>query len=200
MHCPSALIVDQRPTEKLMVNRMFKTVLTATDGSAHSGRAVEVASDIAEKFGARLIVLHILAQGPLTESQTRMVDTEHLAQSAQAAAPSVADVPGRVKASSQSRAVVEQTWQVRRASGTEIVQQAERVAKSRGVLEITRKVHEGDPVKEILNEAEQEAVDLIVMGTRGLSDLRGLLLGSVSHKVCQLARCPCLTTKAEDQI
>lgn len=177
---------------------MFKTILTATDGSAHSGRAVVIASDIAEKYGARLIVLHILGQGPMTESQARMVDTEHLAQSAQTAAPSVADVPGRVKVNYQTRAVAEQTWQVRRASGTEIVQEAEQVAKSRGVQEITSKVHEGDPVKKILHEAEHEAVDLIVMGTRGLSDLKGLLLGSVSHKVCQLAKCPCLTAKAED--
>ena len=33
------------------------------------------------------------------------------------------------------------------------------------------------------------------MGRRGHGDLQGLLLGSVSHKVCQLADCACLTVK-----
>ena len=176
---------------------MIKTILTPTDGSPHSGRAVAIASDIAEKYGAQLIVLHVLGQGPMTESEARLVDTEHLAQSAQAAAPSVADVPGRVKVNYQTRGMAEQTLQVHRASGTEIVQVAEQVAKNKGVQDVTSKLREGDPVKEILDEAEHEAVDLIVMGTRGLSDLKGLLLGSVSHKICQLAQCPCLTAKAE---
>ncbi len=37
--------------------------------------------------------------------------------------------------------------------------------------------------------------DLIVIGTRGLSDLGGIVFGSVSHKVLQLATCPCLVVK-----
>jgi chaperonin GroEL len=39
------------------------------------------------------------------------------------------------------------------------------------------------------------AADMIVMGRRGLSDLQGLLMGSVSHKVSHLADCACLTVK-----
>ena len=35
----------------------------------------------------------------------------------------------------------------------------------------------------------------VVVGSRGLSEIRGLLLGSVSHKVCQLAPCTCVTVK-----
>jgi nucleotide-binding universal stress UspA family protein len=37
--------------------------------------------------------------------------------------------------------------------------------------------------------------DLIVMGTRGLSDFSGLLLGSIAHKVIQHADCPVLVTR-----
>ena len=53
----------------------------------------------------------------------------------------------------------------------------------------------GDPAKEILNIANEEHADIIVMGRRGLGDLAGLLLGSVSHKVAHLAECACLTVK-----
>ena len=48
---------------------------------------------------------------------------------------------------------------------------------------------------EILHSIDVNKVDLIVMGTRGLSDIKGLLLGSVSHKLIQLAPCPTLTVK-----
>ena len=54
---------------------------------------------------------------------------------------------------------------------------------------------DGDPATSILRAADDEAADIIVMGRRGLGDLAGLLLGSVSHKVTHLASCACLTVK-----
>ncbi|HZW43090.1 MAG TPA: universal stress protein [Dermatophilaceae bacterium] len=44
--------------------------------------------------------------------------------------------------------------------------------------------------KEILDEAKKFGADLIVMGTRGHSELTGLLLGSVASKVLHHAACP----------
>jgi nucleotide-binding universal stress UspA family protein len=48
---------------------------------------------------------------------------------------------------------------------------------------------EGDPAEAILEAAEDEKCDLIVMGTRGLSDFIGMALGSVSHKVLRASSC-----------
>lgn len=48
----------------------------------------------------------------------------------------------------------------------------------------------GDPAKEIVSLAEQTRPDLIVMGTRGRSEMQSLLLGSVSEKVLRHAPCP----------
>jgi len=48
---------------------------------------------------------------------------------------------------------------------------------------------EGDPAEAILVAAEDEKCDLIVMGTRGLSDFIGMALGSVSHKVLRASSC-----------
>lgn len=54
---------------------------------------------------------------------------------------------------------------------------------------------EGQPAEVILNVAEARNVDLIVMGTRGLGRLSGLLLGSHSQKVVAHASCPVLLVR-----
>src|SRR5262249_40074856 len=46
---------------------------------------------------------------------------------------------------------------------------------------------EGRAARAILDMADRVGADAIVMGSRGLSDLSGLLLGSVTHKVIQLS-------------
>jgi nucleotide-binding universal stress UspA family protein len=53
----------------------------------------------------------------------------------------------------------------------------------------------GNPAESIIQVAETRACDLIVMGTRGLSLLQGLLLGSQAQKVISLAHCPVLVVK-----
>ncbi len=57
---------------------------------------------------------------------------------------------------------------------------------------VSMETREGDPAGEILKFCREKGIDLIVMGDRGMGDLQGLLLGSVSHKVAQAAECPCL--------
>jgi nucleotide-binding universal stress UspA family protein len=56
-------------------------------------------------------------------------------------------------------------------------------------------VREGYPATVIQEEAEERHADLIVIGTRGLSGLKHLLLGSVAERVVQKAPCPVLTVK-----
>ncbi|WP_025686569.1 universal stress protein [Paenibacillus maysiensis] len=53
----------------------------------------------------------------------------------------------------------------------------------------------GDPASVICKSAEQEQVDLIIMGTRGKGLVSEIILGSVSHHVIQHAPCPVLTVK-----
>ena len=48
---------------------------------------------------------------------------------------------------------------------------------------------------EILAEAEESGASLIIMGSRGLSDLKGLLVGSTTHKVLHLGRLPVLIVR-----
>ncbi|MEW5772858.1 MAG: universal stress protein [Thermodesulfobacteriota bacterium] len=54
---------------------------------------------------------------------------------------------------------------------------------------------EGDPGHVIVHVQEEEACDIIVMGSRGLTNLEGLVLGSATNKVLHLAACPVLVTR-----
>lgn len=53
----------------------------------------------------------------------------------------------------------------------------------------------GDPADTIATFSEQNQCDAIVMGTRGLGRVTGLLLGSVATKVLQLAKVPVVLVK-----
>jgi nucleotide-binding universal stress UspA family protein len=64
--------------------------------------------------------------------------------------------------------------------------------KARGVAHA---VLTGDVAPEIISSAKEFDADLIVMGTRGMSDFASLLVGSVAHKVLHHAHCPVLVTR-----
>ncbi len=57
----------------------------------------------------------------------------------------------------------------------------------------------GDPVSEIIQHAEAEDIDLIVMATRGRRGLSRLLMGSVTEQVVRCAPCPVLSIRAKAQ-
>jgi nucleotide-binding universal stress UspA family protein len=63
-----------------------------------------------------------------------------------------------------------------------------------------RDVVAGRVAKTIVETAGANAIDLIVMGSRGLSDVQGLLLGSVTHKVIHLADVPVLVDRSPARV
>ena len=62
-------------------------------------------------------------------------------------------------------------------------------------VEIRQEILFGSVAESIINVAETRSCDLIVMGSRGLGPLKGLLLGSQMHKVISLANCAVLVVK-----
>ncbi len=64
-----------------------------------------------------------------------------------------------------------------------------------GVKKVESTLERGDAAQAILEQAKKLGVDLIVLGSRGLGNVEGVLLGSVSHKVGQMAPCPCATVR-----
>ena len=66
-------------------------------------------------------------------------------------------------------------------------------------LEVDAVVREGYPASVIVEEAESRRADLIVIGTRGLSGFKHLLLGSIAERVVQKAPCAVLTVKSREE-
>jgi nucleotide-binding universal stress UspA family protein len=75
------------------------------------------------------------------------------------------------------------------------IERAREVALEGGAKSIETAVAMGDVQDKILEYAKKTGADLIVMGSRGLSDLKGLMLGSVSHKIANSAPCTVITVR-----
>jgi nucleotide-binding universal stress UspA family protein len=155
---------------------MFDKVLVPLDGSEHSDRALEIAIQIAKKFRAKMTLLHVysvivpavIAPEPTT--------------------PNPAGVP--VVTSAEVAEMVEAAHIV----GNRILAGGEQKAKSANV-KVETVLREGNTVQEIVALAKEGEFDLIVIGARGISRIRELLMGSVSEGVIKNAHCPVLVVK-----
>jgi len=148
---------------------MIKKILVPTDGSDHARKATEFASDIASKYHATLYFFHVVSEIEMLE-----------------------DTLGYSKLERTKKPPLRVYLQ---KIGEEIIRGAETEAGEKGVEDIQSAVVHGDPASEIIRFAKKWDVDMIVLGSRGMGKLEGLLLGNVSHKVCHLAECTCVTVK-----
>jgi nucleotide-binding universal stress UspA family protein len=144
---------------------MIKHILVPVDGSKYSKKALELACDLAEKYDARLHVLHVILS-PAAKHTLVL-----------GGASVTVDAP-------------EEELQ---EAGRKVIEAATKLAEERGCGNVEADVVGGPTAQRILENAKEKDIDMIVMGSRGLSDISGLLVGSVSHKVSHLARCTCVT-------
>ena len=143
----------------------FKHVLVCVDGSECSKKAVCEGIRIAKCEGAELTLLHVMTI-PL-------------------AAYSV-----------ETKEPIELMEAESKRKGMLCLEDALAEAKRAGVSTKTRLVEGIDsPVERITSYAEENQVDLIVLGTRGLGGLASLLIGSVAREVVRHARCPVLVVR-----
>ena len=173
---------------------MIKSIVLAIDGSIHAEHAQTVAIDLASKYDAQLTLVHVLTRDHPSTEFTRMTEVEHLSDSRQPRVSekedtysAVARFLGSVNDSKEARVIV--------LLGEQIVNNASASAHKAGVTNVTAEILTGDYANSILEVANKADADIIVMGRRGLSNLRGFVTGSVSHKVSQRAECSVLTVK-----
>ncbi len=84
------------------------------------------------------------------------------------------------------------------AEATKLVADAVEAARAAGVKAAgeVRDAGAQHAAKFIVEAATEKGADLIVMGSRGLSDVQGIFLGSVTHKVIQTAAMPVLVDRS----
>lgn len=181
---------------------MFSRILVPTDFSGGSDRAWSMALRMAANFGAELVLLHVLPGTPLDvamqleieekRAERRSLQAEHQLGIPRAededprAARRVFEGPftsktlGEFSPEGRAWAEILETWAARaRDAG----------AKVRTVLRV------GVPYREVLEEAKESNVDLVLLATHGRGEIHRLLVGSVADHVIRMAPCPVLTLK-----
>ena len=179
---------------------MIKTILVATDGSDHAKKALTLASDLGVKYGAKLILLHV----PLFNVRSEILQT---VSTRSGLTKNLRDLLDNYEVDFQLGVAAAGMWagagtgfappprELVEVIGQQIMTRAEKIASKAGVKKVTSIIAEGDPADIILDTATTCKADMIILGSRGLSDFKGLLFGSVSHKVSGQAECTCVTVK-----
>lgn len=176
---------------------MVQKVLIATDGSDHARKAVAFGADIASKYGAEVVLVHVMLRDDLSENLRHFAEVEYqTAEGGRPVSESIAMIPeGRFPVTNLQPKAAQSTDEVLRAVAEEVLDQAERIAKDHGASKVERIVEDGNPVKRILQVATDTGADLIVTGARGLSDVKALFIGSVSHKLSHLSPVTCISVR-----
>lgn len=174
---------------------MVNAILCPIDGSEHADKAVQLASDLAHRYGARLVFLHVLPSHLSMDELSGFESHAHLhdivraeldnlrAQMVDAVGPYAAIYVPPV-----SREVISRIGEV-------ILADAKLVAEQHGVETVEYELDSGDAAVRIVEWAQKIRADMIVLGSRGLGAVAGLFMGSVSQKVSHHAECTCVSVK-----
>jgi nucleotide-binding universal stress UspA family protein len=143
----------------------WRRICCPIDFSDASHAAMEVAADLARRFGAELVLLHAYPIPGYTFPDGSVVASPKMMQDL---------------ADQAERHLEEWRVQAERLVG------APRVAAEKGV---------GEPATEIVSFAKERAMDLLVLGTHGRTGLEHALMGSIAERVVRRAHCPVLTVR-----
>lgn len=153
----------------MSLKNQFSKILVPIDGSKNADNALNKALIIAEKFDSKLILIHVISDFIPDFSTT----SEGL------------QIPNTT--------VVKIRTAIREQAETMMKKKLDQVQKKK--LNCISIIQVGDVGSEIIQYAEKNNVELVVIGARGLGKFKQLLLGSVSNKVATNSHCPVLIVK-----
>jgi nucleotide-binding universal stress UspA family protein len=133
---------------------MYERIVVGTDGSETANEAVRQATDLAKNVGAAVYL--VSAYEPF--SQTRLREERR-------------EIPEDMAHTVSASEDVDDT-----------LNEAARTIESNGI-QVKTFARQGDPADAILDVAEEQNADLIVVGNKGMTGAKRFLLGSVPNKV-----------------
>ena len=153
---------------------MYKKILVAIDGSEPSNHALEQAIEIATQFKAKLIMIAVIQRVMIP-----IFPDEGFGGVPLSAAKDMAQYHDKMRLVYQN-----------------VLDEAQaKIKEEHPDLEVEAILKEGRPSAMITDYAENDGVDLIVMGSRGIGGYTGWILGSTSRKVVDSCTKPILIVK-----
>lgn len=147
---------------------MIKKILVATDASAASSRAVSFAARLSVQHEAEMLILNVIRDMQLPEELKEAPEFEDFLNARD---------------------------DLMRKAADQILKNAKQTAKKDGAKNVQTAIGSGDPATSVAGFARRRNVDLIVVGTRGLSKIKAASMGSVSRKLLDLTDVNCLVIR-----
>ena len=145
---------------------MFKAIVVGTDGSDTANQAVRQAVDLARSVGAKLEL--VSAYEP---------------------------VPAQRLREERKQAPEDLQWAINPKEDVDATLEAAAVLAREAGVSINVYPRQGDPADAILDVAEEQEADLIIVGNKGMTGAKRFLLGSVPNKVSHHAPCSVLVVR-----
>ncbi|MFW9808158.1 MAG: universal stress protein [Candidatus Thorarchaeota archaeon] len=103
-------------------------------------------------------------------------------------------VPMLVSATPYHDTISDQPFLSLQKVGEDILSRAKTIARDLG-CEVVDLITHGDPAAKIIDIAKERDADIIILGSRGLSGIKRLFVGSISDKVASHAHCPVMIVR-----
>jgi nucleotide-binding universal stress UspA family protein len=145
---------------------MFSSIVVGTDGSGTASYALEQAIRLAAAHGATLEL--VTAYEPVPKARLRAEAAE---------------------------APEDMQWAINPSEEADLTLNSAREAATAAGVEARVHARDGDPADAILDVAEHEGADLIVVGNKGMTGTKRFLLGSVPNKISHHAPCSVLIVR-----
>ena len=147
---------------------MINKILVATDASTASSRAVTFAAKLSVQHEAELLILNVIRDMQL---------------------------PPELKNAPEFESFNNARDDLMRQAADQILADAKQTAKKGGAKNVQTAIGSGDPATSVAGFAKRRNIDLIVVGTRGLSKISASAMGSVSRKLLDLTEINCLVIR-----
>lgn len=146
-----------------------RKMLLATDGSAESARAADMAVGLSNRLGSELHLVHVgHVPSVYVSPESKVLDPEKLQDRM------------RERVEGETRERLEEEVRKIREAGGEVAKAYARFSRAD---------------KEIVHLAEELHADLVIVGSRGFDPIRRAVMGSVSDSVVHYAHCPVLVVR-----